>query len=237
MRTCATRTPRVLIICEGSGNYNVTFAGPRGSTAPEEGLTALRSLSVIIRSRGRRIRDKLVYSDHIYPYGISMIKDDSGPAAVGRSNSEWGYLVRDHIAPVWIGEAGFASPAGNRDDPPVGPHADRLHERPRWRARRPQLPRPAAGVSNTWWLWGYDSDGITQNANGSLNPTQYRIYRQWRPAAVASSVAMANAVHLLDARAEMVRAGSRALSLRRRARASVAPARHSSRQRGRSQAA
>ncbi len=37
------------------------------------------------------------------------------------------------------------------------------------------------GVGNTWWSWGYDSDGITQNANGSLNPTQYRIYRQWRP--------------------------------------------------------
>lgn len=50
--------------------------------------------------------NKVVYSIHNYPTEISGMSVDSGPAAVTAMNNQWGFLVTQNIAPVWIGEMG-----------------------------------------------------------------------------------------------------------------------------------
>jgi endoglucanase len=73
--------------------------------APAGNLTAVASKPVKLP-----VANKLVYSVHEYPDDISDIARSglaqSGPAYVDRMNHTWGYLVRDNVAPVWIGEMG-----------------------------------------------------------------------------------------------------------------------------------
>ncbi|CAH2599851.1 Glycoside hydrolase family 5 protein [Rhodovastum atsumiense] len=85
--------PDVLIICAGFLDYH------RG--APEGDLRYVPSRPVKLRQP-----NKVVYSVHIYPSEIGGYGVDSGPEAVRRMNTAWGFLVRDNIAPVWIGEMG-----------------------------------------------------------------------------------------------------------------------------------
>jgi endoglucanase len=98
----------VLVICEGPEFYSPPPAGSGmdpAYAAPAGNLTAVASKPVKLP-----IANKLVYSVHEYPDDISDIARfglaQSGPAYVDRMNHTWGYLVRDNIAPVWIGEMG-----------------------------------------------------------------------------------------------------------------------------------
>ena len=98
----------VLIICEGPAFYGP----PPGSSgmdpryaAPAGNLTAAARRPVQLP-----IPHKLVYSVHEYPDEVSDIARfgfaQTGTAYVERMNQTWGYLVRDNVAPVWIGEMG-----------------------------------------------------------------------------------------------------------------------------------
>ena len=86
--------PDVLIICEGLQNY-------RGE-APEGDLRP-----VAIKPVALRVTNKVVYSVHSYPHEISDVSPDSGPATVAR----WGFLARQNLALVWIGNSAPAIPA------------------------------------------------------------------------------------------------------------------------------
>jgi endoglucanase len=98
----------VLIICAGPLFY---APPPRASgmdpgyAAPAGDLTAAAANPVKLP-----IPHKLVYSVHEYPDEVSDIARwglaESGPDYIDRMNRTWGYLVRDNIAPVWIGEMG-----------------------------------------------------------------------------------------------------------------------------------
>ena len=50
--------------------------------------------------------DKVLYSVHSYPAEIGGGTDASGPAAVKALTDNWGYVVAENIAPVWVGEMG-----------------------------------------------------------------------------------------------------------------------------------
>lgn len=89
--------PDVLIICEGLQNY-------RGE-APEGDLRPVATKPVALR-----VPDKVVYSVHSYPHEISDVALDSGPAAVARYEASWGFVARQNLAPVWIGELGASDP-------------------------------------------------------------------------------------------------------------------------------
>jgi endoglucanase len=97
-----------LIICAGPLFYTAppptSGMDPRYA-APEGDLTAAGANPVQLP-----IAHKLVYSVHEYPNEISDIARfglaQSGKEYVDRMNRTWGYLIRDNIAPVWIGEMG-----------------------------------------------------------------------------------------------------------------------------------
>ena len=89
--------PGVLIICEGAQNYR---AG-----APEGDLRPVLTSPVRLRLRG-----KLVYSVHAYPHEITDFWPDSGTGALSRYESRWGFIARQGVAPVWIGEMGASNP-------------------------------------------------------------------------------------------------------------------------------
>lgn len=172
--------PGVLIICEGPQDYSGTFAGPSGSTAPEGDLTRAQSDPVNLSVNGQSVGNKVVYSVHEYPHEISNIPNDSGPEAVARFNTAWGYLVSGNIAPVWIGESG-SSMADNDGD-----WANTLSSYINGQqggAGGPVFSGSQQGIGTTWWAWGYlpgeYPDG-TLNGDGSLKQDQQAVYSQWQ---------------------------------------------------------
>jgi aryl-phospho-beta-D-glucosidase BglC (GH1 family) len=174
--------PGVLIICEGPQNYNGTFTSAPGATAPEGDLTMVPSKPVVLMVDGHRVTDKTVYSVHEYPAEISGIKDDSGPAAIARYNAVWGHLVRDNIAPVWIGEAG-SSMENNPDDTDWAQTLTSYINGREGAMGGPTLRFPRQGIGTTWWAWGYrpgDIPECTLTEDGALIEAQYAVYSHWR---------------------------------------------------------
>lgn len=172
--------PGALIVCEGPQNYFGTFAGRRGVIAPEGDLTAVRRQPVHLTVRGRPVTDKVVYSVHEYPSEVSSVTADSGARAIGRYNVVWGYLVKRHIAPVWIGESGWI----HDGDPDNRRWASTLTAYVNGRAGAaggPTFTGREQGVGTTWFSWGHTSGNNTLNADGSLDPAPLAVYRRWRP--------------------------------------------------------
>ena len=89
--------PDVLIICEGAQDY--------AAGAPEGDLRPVRARPVRLGSRR-----KLVYSVHVYPSEITKTGPDHGPAALARYEAMWGFVAREGIAPVFVGEMGASDP-------------------------------------------------------------------------------------------------------------------------------
>jgi len=85
--------PKPLIIAEGVQNYR--------ARAYEGDLRGVTRWPVTLKQPR-----KVVYSPHVYPAEVSAVPADYGPSWVERMNSLWGYLVKENIAPVFIGECG-----------------------------------------------------------------------------------------------------------------------------------
>lgn len=100
--------PDALIICPGPLFYQPppTESGMDARWAtPAGNLSAAGTKPVKLP-----VPNKLVYTVHEYPDEVSDITRyghaEFGPDYIDRLNRSWGYLVRDNIAPVWIGEMG-----------------------------------------------------------------------------------------------------------------------------------
>jgi hypothetical protein len=141
--------PDALIICEAIIDYK--------TGAYEGDLSMARHWPVRLNHP-----NKLVYSVHEYPKEIGGYSGpESGPGYVERMNRTWSWLVRENIAPVWIGEMGASmSSAASREwgetlvkylngEAPNGLRF-KLADQP---------------VSGDWWLWGCLTG---QNPNGCL---------------------------------------------------------------------
>ena len=87
--------PGALIIGEPSQDYK--SATPEGNVT----LANITDLPVVLH-----LPNKMVYSVHEYPTEISAFRVDSGPAFVAQINHSWGDVVKNKVAPVWIGEMG-----------------------------------------------------------------------------------------------------------------------------------
>ncbi|GIH16684.1 cellulase family glycosylhydrolase [Rugosimonospora africana] len=170
-----SRDPGVLIICEGPQNYGGSFAGGTGVKAFEGDLTLVRTEPVVL-SDANAGRARVIYSVHEYPYEVAHIDPDAGSAAVARFNVVWGYLVTEHIAPVYIGEAG------------AGMVTDDAKNWATWlisyvNGGRGDLGGPTfsgtdQGISITWWVW--DTQGLgCLNLDGTLNQARYGVYSKW----------------------------------------------------------
>jgi endoglucanase len=154
-----------LIIVEGVQDY--------GAGTPEGDLRPVASQPVVLN-----VPDHVVYSVHIYPKEISDVAADSGDQAIRRWNMEWGFLISNDIAPVWIGEMGSSMlTAGSRA----------------WAATLVEylngtvlgglkIPPGGQAVGTDWWAWGYLAN---DNPNGTLEadwrtlkPQQAAVYRR-----------------------------------------------------------
>ena len=85
--------PRPLIIAEGVQRYN--------KGAYEGDLRGAVDWPVTLK-----IPHKVVYSAHVYPAEVSAVPKDYGPRWIDRMNTLWGFLVKQNIAPVFVGECG-----------------------------------------------------------------------------------------------------------------------------------
>ncbi|MGE3623650.1 MAG: cellulase family glycosylhydrolase [Bdellovibrionales bacterium] len=167
--------PHKLIIVEGPQNYSETFI--HSGIAPEGDLTLAATKPVVLN-----VPNKVVYSIHEYPNsiaGINCCTSESGQIAIDRMNNAWGYLVKQNIAPVWIGEMG-ASMDNNGDrawaDTMVAYVNGTANNGPRFTGT--QQP-----ISTNWWVWGYLPGQLpngTLQSNGTPRPEQKVITDQLR---------------------------------------------------------
>jgi aryl-phospho-beta-D-glucosidase BglC (GH1 family) len=156
--------PGVLIICEGPVNQLVPRTSVFHNTMD---LTYVATKPVVLA-----IPNKVVYSPHEYPNEVSGTKVDSGPAYIDRLNRDWGYIVSQNVAPIWIGEMGAGLglatdkdgqdwiaallPYINGKDGGLGGPTFKNGEQP---------------ISTDWWMWGYN--GV---------PDGWGTISQWHPA-------------------------------------------------------
>jgi endoglucanase len=137
--------PRPLIIAEGVQNYRA--GGYEGD------LRGAAKWPVALR-----LARKVAYSVHVYPAEVSAVPKDYGPNWVNRMNSLWGYLVKEKIVPVFIGECGdwLATPDAQAWAEAFVAYVN---------GNAPNGPKFSAreqGISWGWWNWG------TSENNGAV---------------------------------------------------------------------
>jgi aryl-phospho-beta-D-glucosidase BglC (GH1 family) len=172
----------VLIICEGPEFYRPPPASsgmdPKHA-APAGNLTAAGANPVKLP-----VANKLVYSVHEYPDEISDIARwglaETGKDYIDRMNYTWGYLVRDNIAPVWIGEMG-----SSMRTPAQRQWARTLIDYMNGRYGKlggPSFSASQQPVSGSWWLIGPSNDppyGLQSEWGvGNYRPEQLEITDQ-----------------------------------------------------------
>jgi aryl-phospho-beta-D-glucosidase BglC (GH1 family) len=163
--------PTKIIICEGALDYRESAADPR-TPAPWGDLSLASRIPVNLI-----VPNKLVYSVHDYPTSIGGFRPDSGDRKVELMNRTWGYLVRDRIAPVLIGEMG-----ANMTTMADRHWAETLIAYANGELGAlggPSFHGDEQGISTSWWFAGHDPDGqITGifDANGDIDLRQQAAY-------------------------------------------------------------
>jgi hypothetical protein len=141
--------PDALIICEAVINYN--------TGAFEGDLSAVRKLPVVLSNPA-----KLVYSVHEYPKEIGEYKGpESGDGYIERMNKTWGWLIKENVAPVWIGEMG-ASMSSEASRAWGQTLLDYMNGKA---PGGPTFTGNQQPIGGDWWAWGCLTG---QNPNGCV---------------------------------------------------------------------
>lgn len=166
--------PSKLIICMGPMHNNNSFADPT-TPAPWGDLSLAGKIPIVLS-----VSDRLVYAVHDYPQEIGGYKTSSGPEKVKQMTKTWGYLVRDHIAPVWIGEMG-----ANMITEPQIQWFKTISDYANGHLGAeggPVFNESEQGVGIDWWFLGHckpcNPTGIF-DADGSINAIQQAAYRKF----------------------------------------------------------
>jgi len=170
--------PNMLIFVEGVGTYNGQNYWWGGN------LMGVRDRPIDLA-----LDNKLVYSAHDYPnsvYEQPWFQGADFPANLpAKFDQMWGYIYKENIAPVWIGEFGT-----KLQDPKDAPWLEAItsylsgdldnngtHD----------LPAGQKGVSWTFWSWNPNSSDtggilandwrtVNQDKMGYLTPIQYEFH-------------------------------------------------------------
>lgn len=173
--------PRPLIIVEGVETWHPEPLMPVPSC-----LTNLEGVHQ--HPLHLNVTHKLVYSVHEYPPGVSNCgwNNPNSPKydLPQRWNVDWGFVVRQDIAPVWVGETGSSLQTGadrtwarmfvayingafaNQGGPVVGPGHP--------------------GIGWCWWAWGHynnngDPNGLLESNWHTYRPDQFALIRSILP--------------------------------------------------------
>lgn len=158
--------PRALIICEGVQRYDQQcyWGDLRG-----------------VRQHPVRLvqTDKVVYSVHDYPnyVGGSGMVATGQPSIVLRNNC-YGYLVKENIAPVWVGEMGanFTGTYGGENVAQSTAWAQTLLDYMNGKAQDgPRFTGDQQPMPGCWWVWG---DRGNDQLNGVLKGREPRPEQQ-----------------------------------------------------------
>ena len=161
--------PNPLIIVEGVQDY-------RGH-AYEGDLRGVAKWPVELKTP-----NKVVYSVHIYPSEVSDAPADYGPKWAERMNSIWGFIVKENIAPVFIGESGDAMTTADARAWAAAYVSYINGKTP----GGPAFTSKQQPISWCWWVWGVsEAPGevpnfgvLTSWSGGSLRPEQAAILNQ-----------------------------------------------------------
>ena len=129
-----------------------------------------------------KIPNKVVYSAHVYPKEVSDAPGDYGTAWIDRMNSIWGFLVKQDIAPVFVGECGdwLATPDAQAWVAAFVSYVNGTAP------GGPTFSAGQQGISWGWWNWGVTENGgkapdfgvLTAWKGGSLKPQQAAVLNQ-----------------------------------------------------------
>ncbi len=161
--------PKPLIIAEGVQNY--------GAGAYEGDLRGVADWPVTLNQP-----NKVVYSAHVYPHEVSDVPENYGPNWINRMNSLWGYLIKQNIAPVFIGECGDWL---NTPDSQAWATAFVSYMNGA-APGGPTFAEGQQGVSWSWWNWDTDESGgsipdfgvLTAWKDGVIRPQQATFLNQ-----------------------------------------------------------
>jgi aryl-phospho-beta-D-glucosidase BglC (GH1 family) len=181
--------PHALIIVEA----------PPSATGPSGDLTQVKTNPVTLG-----IPNQVVYSVHEYPQSVANNFSGNVAQYIQQLNNDWGYLVAQNIAPVWIGEMGSSMLTAS-DQLWAQTLLDYMNGKD-GALGGPSFTGSQQGVSGDWWLWsgnetGYDPGGLLQSDWTTLKPEQMVAVQQMFPfaaASAASQVAARAAVPGLD---------------------------------------
>jgi aryl-phospho-beta-D-glucosidase BglC (GH1 family) len=149
--------PHLLIICEGpqtainAGALGNGLAGgaPEGDLSAVGGVAGVERKPVILKQPNQVVYSVHEYGPEVYDFGAN----DQPSTLVPHMNAVWGYLYKQNIAPVWIGEMG--SSLDNATEitwaQTMVAYMDgrfALQGGPAFHG----LDQPVGG---DWWLWGY----------------------------------------------------------------------------------
>jgi aryl-phospho-beta-D-glucosidase BglC (GH1 family) len=166
--------PTKLIICEGPMNAKWSFMD-QNTPAPWGDLSLAGRLPVNLT-----IPHKLVYSVHDYPSDVGGYVPDAGDKKVAQMNVIWGYLVKNHIAPVWIGEMG-----ANMTNDDHRQWAQTLIDYTGGKLGAlggPTFTAGERGIGINWWFAGHDPGGTPSgmfDGRGNIDPIQRATYNKF----------------------------------------------------------
>lgn len=171
--------PDKLMIFEGPQRYDGNYAGT--GKAPWGDLSLAGQLPVVLT-----VPNKVVYSVHDYPPYIGGFRPVDGAERIDWMNKSWGYLVRDDIAPVWIGEMGanFTGVWGGENPDESRRWAQNLIDYMNGKMGAqggPTFSGNEQPVPGNWWVWGNFSGGDLQgtlNDNGTFRAEQKAFWDQ-----------------------------------------------------------
>jgi aryl-phospho-beta-D-glucosidase BglC (GH1 family) len=177
--------PHALIIVEGPQMWSGAAPGlPAG--APAGDLSGVATLPVELG-----IPNKVVYSVHAYPPGISMNGSYDPAQMVADWTAGWGYLVAHNTAPVWIGEMGTSMDAA-RDRLWATTLIDYMNGKLDAQGG-PSFSSDVQPMSGSWWKWGSTPQHVLLNgiltdwSSGRLQADQASVIDQmlFRPSGIA----------------------------------------------------
>jgi aryl-phospho-beta-D-glucosidase BglC (GH1 family) len=154
-----TVNPGALIICQGPALIRDT----KSPLCWMMDLSGVKTKPVVLH-----IPHKVVYSVHEYPN--LPLANDSGSAYIRRLNTNWGWLIKQNIAPVWIGEMGEAMDIAHYGESIARQRAWGNTLLPYMNGTAPGGPRFSGNqqpISGDWWAWGACLD-----KSGDVRPAQ-----------------------------------------------------------------
>ncbi|MES2222229.1 MAG: cellulase family glycosylhydrolase [Acidobacteriota bacterium] len=174
--------PHFLIVCEGPQTHDWNPPNGMADIGPEGDLTAVGGVNGAAKKPVvLHIPNQVVYSVHEYGPEVDDFGVNEQPSTlIPHMNAAWGYLVTQHIAPVWIGEMG-----SSLDSPVEQNWAQAMVDYMNGKygaAGGPVFVGNQQGIGGDWWLWGeFDGevpDGTLEDDWKTPRPDQKAITDQ-----------------------------------------------------------